>query len=242
MEGPCVRVWRIARGIIVVVAVALFAYTAWATDHPTLGMCTGNDVRLRNEPSTGKGSKVIGKVNDFDMLILVGETSVDGETWYEVEHPKQGGTAWIFGKYVETDKGDAVGTLAYDMALRVRMTFGLTPQRARVLLGKAKKETTRKFWSEPAAQDFTETILEHDGFELRYVEDRLRHVEVRSGMMPFGDVRIGDAMHKVEDALGPPSSRGDEGWTYEVSPVEELLFEERDGKVTRMTWDWYMDA
>ena len=228
--------------LLACLAVALLAAPAAAEDYPTLGWCTGNAVRLRDKPSTGKDSKIIGKVNDFDLLIVLGETSVDGDTWYEVEHPRQKGTAWIFGKYVATDEGDAVGTPAYDMAVRIRMTFGLTPERAKALLGKPGKESKRKFWFEPAAQDYTEVALEYPDFKLEYVQDRLRQVDVSGGMTPFGDIRVGDRMERVRDVLGPPQEEGDEGLSYEAGPVERLLFEERDGKVYKMTWEHYLDG
>lgn len=228
--------------LLACLAVALLAAPAAAEDYPTLGWCTGNAVRLRDEPSTGKDSKIIGKVNDVDLLIVLGETSVDGDTWYEVERPKQKGTAWIFGKYVATDEGDAVGTPAYNMAVRIRMTFGQTPEKAKALLGKPRKETKGKFWFEPGAQNLTRAILEYPDFKLEYVQDQLRHVNVSGGMTPFGDIRIGDRMERVRDVLGPPSEEGNEGWSYEVSPVERILFEERGGKVHMMTWDEYLDG
>lgn len=230
--------------LLACLAVALFipARAPAAEDYPTLGRCTGNSVRLRDEPSTGKDSKIIGKVNDYDLLIVLGKTSEKGETWYEVDHPRQRGAAWIFGKYVETDKGDAVGTPAYDMAVRIRMTFGLTTEKAKLLLGKPRKESKSKFWFEPAGQNLTRAILEYPDFKLEYVQDELHRVEVSGGMTPFGDIRVGDGMERVRDVLGPPQEEGDEGLSYEVSPIERLLFEERGGKVYRMTWRQYMDA
>ncbi len=59
--------------------------------------------------------------------------------------------------------------------------------------------------------------------------------------MPFGEIRVGDEMAKVKEALGSPTSKGDEGWVYEISPVEQLLFEERDGKVYLMKWYEFLD-
>ena len=232
---------KLFAAVLACLAVALIAAPA-AADYPTLGWCTGNSVRLRDTPGTGKESKILGKVNDFDLLIVLGETSVKGETWYEVEHPRQKGTAWIFGKYVATDEGDAVGTPAYDMAVRIRMTFGQTPEKAKALLGKPKKETKDKFWFDPAAQNYTEAVLEYPDFKLRYVQDKLQRVEVAGGAMSFGDIRVGDGVESVRDVLGPPQEEGDEGLTYEVDPVEQLLFEERDGKVFKMTWVQYLDG
>ena len=239
--GERVRFVRICLALVLL-AIALTAGAARGEDYPTLGLCTGNGVRLRSEPSTKDVSNITGRVNDFDQLILLGETSVDGETWYRVEHPTRRGAAWIFGKYVEPYRGDAAGTPAHDMAIQVRMAFGLTPEKARALLGKPKKETKRKFHFDPANADYLEVILEYPAFRLRYLQGRLRHVEVSGGKASFGEIRVGDRMEKVREALGVPSSEGNEGWSYEVTPIEELLFEERDGRVFRMTWDEFMDA
>jgi hypothetical protein len=59
-------------------------------------LVTGNSVNLREGPSTNYGR--IGAVSEGDTLVLTG--LVDGE-WIEVQHPTNGGKAWMYGAYLE---------------------------------------------------------------------------------------------------------------------------------------------
>ncbi|WP_208873065.1 SH3 domain-containing protein, partial [Fretibacterium fastidiosum] len=119
-------------------ALLLAAGAEGGEEYPTFGICTGENVRLRQAPDTSTDSNITGRLNDLDRFVIVGETAVDGAVWYEIEHPEKKGTAWVFGKYVDTYKGDALGTPAFAMHVRVAQSFGLTPARARVIFGAPK--------------------------------------------------------------------------------------------------------
>ena len=207
--------------------------------YPVLGICTGNNVRLRDNPGTK--SKVIGAANDTDMLIVLGVRHIDGDAWYAVDNPKDQGTAWIFGQYVDTNKGDSYGTPAYTMALQVMMNFGLTVQKAKALWGKPKNSDHEKFYSELAGRDMEEDTLQYDGFNLHYLDNSLNHVDVSKKGFAFGSLQIGDSEQKMRSVLGNPSGEGDEGCTYEISDLESLQFELRDGVITNMEWNHYLD-
>lgn len=212
-------------------------------EYPTLGLCTGNNVRLRDNPGTGSNSKVVGRADDTDQLILLGEKNINGETWYAVDNPNDSGTVWIHGNYVDTYKGDAYGTPAFKMSLEVRMNFGLKPEKARAMLGEPNKVTHDTFFFDPAGRELKEDTYEFSGCILRYVEGRLRHVEVFEAGLNFGALSVGESREKIIEILG--KSRDDEGsdsLNYEVSPIEAFLFELEDDAITRMTWDEYMDS
>ena len=210
----------------------------WADGYPDIGVCVGNSVRLREDPDTESG--IVGRVNEGETLILLAETSVDGQRWYAVDHPTEEGTAWVFGRYIETYKGYEAGTPACNMSIQVIMNFGVTPEKARALLGKPVKARQGKFFFDPASQELSEEVLEFSNCQLQYVERHLRHVEVWKRGLAFGGVQVGDPASKLTDILGDPTSEGDEGWDYEVDPRRHLRFELDDGKITRMTWEDYL--
>ena len=207
--------------------------------YPMQGLCTGNNVRLRDAPSTK--SKVIDAANDMDIFILVGEAKVNGDLWYELDNPKAPGTLWISGQFIDPDKSDAYGKPAYTMALRIRMMYGDTPEKARAMFGSPVNDESEKFYFEPAKEELLQETLEYRGFKLNYIEGRLNHVEVNERGHYFVEVQVGDSKKNITDALGTPSGEGDEGITYDISDLESLQFELRDGKISFMSWDHYMD-
>lgn len=64
-----------------------------------IGICTGNYVRVREEPNTD--SKIFGRVHKGDKLALLYETKYGNQRWYEVVNPFGSGTAWISAQYVQ---------------------------------------------------------------------------------------------------------------------------------------------
>lgn len=227
--------------VFAVLAVLILAGAVCAVEtYPTIVACTGTGVRLRADPSTT--SRILGKADEGDWFIAVGETAVDGDVWYEVEHPTQKGTAWIFGKYVEEYLDESMRTPAFYTVVRVRQSFGNSPAKARVLFGKPRKETKRMFYVEMARRDFSEEVLVYSTHEARYVEGTLAEVVIREGTLPFGELRIGDPADKLIELLGEPQERGGDGWLYEVSPVEVLQFGVENGRVVTMRFERYLDA
>ena len=64
-----------------------------------IGICTGNYVRVREEPNTD--AKIFGRVHKGDKLALLYETKYGNQRWYEVVNPFGAGTAWISAQYVQ---------------------------------------------------------------------------------------------------------------------------------------------
>lgn len=60
------------------------------------GIVTGSSVNLREGPSTNYDR--LGAVQVGDKLILTG---LSNGGWVEVQHPTNGGKAWMHGKYLE---------------------------------------------------------------------------------------------------------------------------------------------
>ena len=107
--------------------------------YPTLGLVTGNNVRLRNNPGT-EGTEIVGMVSALHLVVL-GETSVEGDRWYEVEHPTAAGTAWIFGQYLQPvyEEGQQESIRARFLT-NLSSTFGSITEKALLLFGKPSGE------------------------------------------------------------------------------------------------------
>ncbi|MBQ7560135.1 MAG: SH3 domain-containing protein [Synergistaceae bacterium] len=228
---------KIIRNFLIIIFVFISS-AAFAIDFPTLGFCTGDGVRLRERPDTD--SKIQGKVNDGDMLVLLGEIKASGSKWYKIDHPTKKGTAWIFGKYIETNTSYKTDTEAYKTLVQIIKNCGVTADKARAILGRPKRTNRRKFFFDPAQREFHEEVLEYSGFTLQYIEGRLRHVDAKNNFS-FGDINIGDTTSEVLEVLGEPDGKGNEGWSYEATPRDVLLFEFRGGRVSNMTFDYYID-
>ena len=61
---------------------------------PALGVCSGTYVRYREDPDTE--SEILGRLNEPDRVIVLGQTSNNGQLWYEIENPKDDNTACLF--------------------------------------------------------------------------------------------------------------------------------------------------
>ena len=219
---------------------------AKVNNYPALGVCTGNYVRLRDNPGTD--SEVLAhRANRGDMLILLKGQTVNGDLWYAADNPVDEGTVWISGQFVDVYSENNNNNLAYKTAISVRMSYGITPNKARALHGEPNNVTSDTFSADPAGKEMREDTFEYENLILRYVNNRLRHVEVYGAGMPFGSLFVGNSGDDIITALGEPSSKADDNlsFTYKVSANsnEEFLFElDEDGIITRMTWDDYIDG
>ena len=211
-------------------------------EYPTFGICMGENVRLREAPDTSTDSNITGRLNVFDRFVIVGETAVDGAVWYEIEHPEKKGTAWVFGKYVDTYKGDGLGTPAFAMQVRIAQSFGLTPARARVIFGAPKGKKEEKFWFESGAMNRVRVILTYPTHTAEYVDGDLHRVEVTGGTMPFGEIRIGDPETKLHDLLGTPKGDDEDRQFWEIDLLNALYFKVKNGRVTSMSFIHHLDA
>ena len=227
----------------ILVLVHVFTLSASASDvtFPALGICTGNSVRLRESPGTD--SEILGRANESDRLIILGERKYKGDLWYAVDNPGDEGTAWIISRYVDiVNNYYDERTPAIDAAINVRMNFGITPEKAKILFGKPRKDERGKFFLESANQNVSEENLTYRGCSLRYVENNLRHVEVTGKGFNFGESRIGDSQEKLIQNIGDPSDKAGNVWIYNITPIEVLEFTIENSRIIKMEWNEYIDA
>ena len=227
---------------VVLVLVHVLTLSAYASDviYPALGICTGNSVRLRESPGTD--SEILGKANESDRLIILSERNFRGDLWYAVDNPRDEGTAWTIARYVDIASEDGERTPAVDIAINVRMNFGITPEKAKILLGKPQKDKRGKFFFESANQNVSEENLTYKGCSLRYVENNLRHAEVTGKGFNFDEFKIGDSQEKLITNIGDPSDKAGNVWIYNITPIEALEFTIKGSKIIKMEWNEYMDA
>ncbi len=230
------------RVIILAAACCLsFAGTACGSiDYPTLGTCTGSNVRLRDNPGTN--SNIIGKANNGDEFIVLGERRVNGDIWYAVDHPAEPGTLWISGQYLDLYNGDKFESPVFTMSMKIRKDYGIRPEKARELLGQPKRSQCERFFFDPAQKILTEETLRYDGLTLRYIDGMLRDVSVTKKGYAFGKLNVGESRQMVIDILGRPEHEDDTTLTYEVSPVETLTFRCKDAEIVAMTWEKSLDG
>lgn len=202
----------------------------WQDTYPDTGICVGDSVRLRADPDTE--SEIVGRLNKGDWIITLEETSVDGQKWYEVDHPTQEGTAWVSARYIETYKGYEIGTPAYNMSIQIMMTFGLRAEKARALLGDPDRELEDRG---------DKKILEYGDCRIVYVEGRLQSVEVFERSLAFGSLKVGDSESKLTKALGSPAEKARGDWRYEIDPNGRLTFTVDNGKIVHMSWEEVTD-
>ena len=94
------------RKILAVVIVVLMlcgpSYAERFTKFPAYGICTGNNVRCRENP--GKKSKIVGHINKGDEVQVVGQRTANGELWYEVytspDSEYEEGPFWVSARYI----------------------------------------------------------------------------------------------------------------------------------------------
>ena len=235
---------RVKLSALILAAILAFTFTesSFASDiiFPALGVCTGSNVRLRESPGTN--SEIIGKVNESDRLVILGERKFKGDLWYSVDNPKEEGIAWIISRYGDIASEDGERTPAVDIAINVRMNFGIRPEKAKILLGKPLKDKRGKFFFESANQNLSEEILTYRGCTLRYIENNLRHVEVTRQGYNFDEFKIGDSQEKLIQNIGDPSDKAGNVWIYNITPIEVLEFTIENNVIVKMEWNEYMDA
>ena len=224
-----------------VISIVIAGCAYGSIDYPTLGTCTGSNVRLRDNPGTNY-TNIIGKANNGDQFIVLGERRVNGDMWYAVDHPIEQGTLWISGRYLDLYDGDNFGSPAFKLSMKIRINFGLRPAKARELLGQPKRSQRERFFFDPAQKMITEETLSYEGLTLRYVDGLLRDVSVTRKGHAFGELKIGESKQLVIDVLGRPAQEDDNTLTYEISPVESLTFRCKDDEIVAMSWEQALDA
>ena len=224
---------------------------AWAekrifVEYPTLGECTGDSVRIRS--GTNTNSEVLGRLNEFDKIIVLDKVKSGKDIWYEVDNPVGDQRAYVFGKYIlpayrqEFQKSQAAKILT-----DIRLTYGSNPEKMSILSGKPKKLTHRK-----NETGFPVTIADFGDYRAFYFDSSdeisgyLKSLEVKSGKKPFGDIYIGDSVNKLRKELGDPENESENLWEYDFllygydEGADELVdscifkFSIKDGKISRM--------
>lgn len=198
--------------------------------YPLLAQCTGQKVRLRAAPSLD--AKIVGQAPYW--LYAVNDRVVDGEMWYEVDHPDQNGSAWIFGEFLNVQADEDI-TPAKRLTWQLVVDFGSSPAKARALFGPPLKEKKKNIPTPDLPVDkMTELTLSYPGFILTYFDDSFHGVEVTGDLVSFGPYRVGDSAEKLAVGLGQAETE-DGDWTYHIDN-EELVFAIQDGRIVRMRY------
>lgn len=219
------------RKVIAVMCVLVLCGTAQAMQYPELGVCTGDNVRLREDPGTS--GRVIGRADAGTQFIVLGEMYVDGQKWYEIDHPTKEGTAYIISRYVNGWYNNGDIPLG-EVCAEVRLKFGITPEKTRALFGKPE--------SVQGEDEFTR--YKYPGLDVHFESGTLSYVEIRRKGLPIHGIEYGDDARKLislgmpEDEVADISSKdyenwdfdedgplGAEGWTYKNDAGEEMFFQ-----------------
>ena len=230
------------RVLLAFVFCALIASCSWAdrlpqpVDFPTLGRCNGTNVRLRAKPNTD--SKILGVLDEGDTVVVLDETLVHGDKWYEVDHPTSKGKAYVFGKYIEAIYEESYQpNPLHKLVMNLYLTFGMTPEKATALSGKPNKRKREVIGSEKIVR----INMDWGEYNLEYMGGSLTGVEVKSGRKPFGPIKIGDSTEKLESVFGGPSDSSDTYYTYQESEMVYITFNIKKGKVSSMSYQVYYD-
>ena len=224
--------------------------SACAMQYPELGVCTGDKVRLREDPGTE--GQVIGRADVGTQFIVLGEVYVDGQKWYEIDHPTKEGSAYIIARYVNGWYNNGEYPVG-EVCAGVRLTFCINPQKTRELLGRPTK----------TAREDSDEILEYPGLKLWYNEGSLSRAEISGKGYAVGGIQVGDKVGKLmnlemsEDARSilediihdlhdiaseehddDEAVDGPEGWSMTSASGEEIFFQFGTDSKGEFIVDW----
>ena len=207
-------------------------------EFPTLARCTGNKVNLRDEPGTD-GTKVINQLNNGDFIVALDRVIVEGEMWYEVDNPNAKGSAFMFSKYIEPVYEEEYQMKPlHKLIMNLYLTFGMTPQKAKLLDKAIRKREVENIGSD----NIVRIYMHYKDFDLEYLDGTLVGVQVKRGKKPFGNIKIGDSVEKLEDELGRPNRQEAEGiYSYQEGEMTYINFELKNNKVSGMSYQVYYD-
>ena len=228
------------RIVFALMFIVMSVSSASCTEYPALGMCTANYVRYRDE--AGTDSEILGRIHEYQNVIVLSEARHKGEKWYMIDNPVDDGEAWVSAKYIDIYEPGNESKRLYAFKVSIMQNFGIRPEKTRVLLGKPKRVKKDKFFFEPANQNLKEETLQYDGCLLQYVEDSLSTVEVTKEDYAFGDVHVGDSKQAVLDIFGKPEGGTEsDAWLYMINDLEQVYFEFKNDAVTKMSFEHYLD-
>ena len=179
-------------------------------EFPALGRCTGSSVRFRSDPGTE--SEILGRLNAPERVVVLSQTAVDGQVWYEIEDPRTDKKGFVSGSYIEPAFDETSQRMdSVKMIVKIVQAYGISPEKAKLYSGPAVK------------MDFN-----HNNF--------LAEVYADAKGCAFGEIHIGDEPAKLEKVLGSPDVKTASEWEYRVGINTILSFRFRDGKITRMMY------
>lgn len=216
-------------------------------EYPTLGECTGDNVRIRSRADTN--AEIIGKLNELDTIIVLRKVNTKGGVWYEVDNPKGEGEAYVFGKYIAPAyKQEFQRSKAAKILTDMRLTYGATPEKMSALSGRSGRITRRD-----SETGFPFVVGDWGDYRVLYrdssngITGYIKSLEVKSGNKSFGNIHIGDSTEKLRRELGDPEKESSTSWEYDIclygyheGYVEECVdacifrFSIEDGKISRM--------
>ena len=239
---------KILLAVLICVMAASFAFgeSTIFVEYPTLGECKGDNVRIRTSPN--KNSEVIGKLNEYDKIIVLRKVTSKNGVWYEVDNPTGEGEAYIFGKYlVPAYKQKFQRSKGAKILTEMRLTYGSTFEKMQELSDEPGKLTRRD------NDGIHSVIVDLGDYRVFYRESEegvmgyLKSMEIKSGNKSFGNIHIGDSTEKLRRELGDPKKESSTSWEYDIclygyheGYVEECVdacifrFSIEDGKISRM--------
>lgn len=177
---------------------------------PALGKCTGKYVRYREAPDID--SKILGRLNKPERVIVLGRTAVNGQIWYEIEDPKSDKTAFVFGKYIVPYYNEtAQQSPIVKLIVNILHTYGITEEQS-------------KFYDGPKVNTDYNEIGE------------LAAVEAWKNGSVFGEICIGDDVKVLEEILGEPDIKRNTDWAYKAGKNTVVGFLLEDGKIRKMIY------
>lgn len=228
------------RIIFALMLAVMIAGTAYSSEYPILGTCTANYVRYRDEPGTD--SEILGRIHEYQNVIILGEKRHNGVKWYRIDNPLEEGEVWVSGQYIDIYESEQLPKRIYAMKVKIMQNFGIRPEKARVLLGKPNRVKKDKFYFDPSEKNLREETLNYNGCTLQYIEDSLSTVEVTNEDYAFGNIHIGDSKQAVFDELGKPEGETEsDSWLYMINDLEQIYFEFKNDSLVKMSWEHYLD-
>ena len=217
--------------LIVVLWLMILSGCAFGVEYPELGVCIGDNVRLREDPGTD--GKIIGRADTGTQFVILGETYVDGQKWYEIDHPTKKGSAYIIAKYTNygwLHGNNGVIPTGKDF-IDVRLTFGIYPDKARALFGKGTKDEFGNLvysdftlrYDDEAMPAIHQVQINKRGYAVAGVQvgDTIKNL-LRLGMPEYIITDIEEIQNSEPDDDEPVD--GPEGWTYRNEATEEEIF------------------
>ena len=213
---------------LIALLIALFAScTESSAQYPTIGQCTGNNVRVRSEPNTA--SEILGSLNEYDNVIVLDSVKSGRNIWYEIDNNQNLDKAYVFGKYIELRQ--QISPLE-KLLIDLKLTFGATPQKATLLDGTYK---TRDI-SRTDEGNLLHIAIDLGDYQLMYLDGELVDAEVRRGDKPFGSIHVGDSTETLRRELGEPADKSEYSWEYQYGEMTFITFMLKDDRITNMNY------